>query len=122
MQKEDVLNNKLNDALAMVEEIQKTKAVESLKAESLAVKLNETSAELETAKTTVVRDKGRACVPLHQCKVTAQGGRVAETRASRHCRRAESSPPCGDCSVHCGVFTSTPGVYPLDASSPFPQL
>ncbi|XP_040327454.1 forkhead-associated domain-containing protein 1 [Herpailurus yagouaroundi] len=51
VQKEDVLNNKLNDALAMIEEIQKTKMAESLKAESLSMKLNETLAELETART-----------------------------------------------------------------------
>lgn len=54
MQKEDVLNNKLNDALAMIEEIQKTKRAESLKAESLSMKLNETLAELETARTKMV--------------------------------------------------------------------
>ncbi|KAG8505629.1 Forkhead-associated domain-containing protein 1, partial [Galemys pyrenaicus] len=53
-QKEDVLNNKLNDALAMVEETQKTKMTESLKAEGLALKLKETLAELETAKTRMV--------------------------------------------------------------------
>ncbi|XP_008571079.1 PREDICTED: forkhead-associated domain-containing protein 1 [Galeopterus variegatus] len=53
-QKEDVLNNKLNDALAMVEETQKTKTAESLKAESLTMKLNETLAELETAKTKMI--------------------------------------------------------------------
>uniref|UniRef100_A0A2K6ECY8 Forkhead associated phosphopeptide binding domain 1 n=1 Tax=Macaca nemestrina TaxID=9545 RepID=A0A2K6ECY8_MACNE len=53
-QKEDVLSNKLNDALAMVEETQKTKATESLKAESLALKLNETLAELETTKTKMI--------------------------------------------------------------------
>ncbi|XP_027459686.2 forkhead-associated domain-containing protein 1 isoform X1 [Zalophus californianus] len=51
VQKEDVLNNKLNDALAMVEETEKTKTAESLRAESLTMKLNETLAELETAKT-----------------------------------------------------------------------
>ncbi|XP_073759420.1 forkhead-associated domain-containing protein 1 isoform X1 [Callorhinus ursinus] len=51
VQKEDVLNNKLKDALAMVEETQKTKTAESLRAESLTMKLNETLAELETAKT-----------------------------------------------------------------------
>lgn len=67
MQKEDVLNNKLNDALAAVEETQKTKAAESLKAESLGVKLSETLAELETAKTKMVRH-GRACSP---CTTTA---------------------------------------------------
>ncbi|XP_070956440.1 forkhead-associated domain-containing protein 1 isoform X7 [Macaca nemestrina] len=53
-QKEDVLSNKLNDALAMVEETQKTKATESLKAESLTLKLNETLAELETTKTKMI--------------------------------------------------------------------
>ncbi|XP_042810168.1 forkhead-associated domain-containing protein 1 isoform X3 [Panthera leo] len=54
VQREDVLNNKLNDALAMIEETQKTKVAESLKAESLAVKLNETLAELETARTKMI--------------------------------------------------------------------
>ncbi|XP_045331691.1 forkhead-associated domain-containing protein 1 isoform X10 [Leopardus geoffroyi] len=54
VQKEDVLNNKLNDALAMIEEIQKTKMAESLKAESLSMKLNETLAELETARTKMI--------------------------------------------------------------------
>uniref|UniRef100_A0A8C0JX74 Forkhead associated phosphopeptide binding domain 1 n=1 Tax=Canis lupus dingo TaxID=286419 RepID=A0A8C0JX74_CANLU len=50
-QREDILNKKLNDALAMVQETQKTKTAESLRAESLAMKLNKTLAELETAKT-----------------------------------------------------------------------
>ena len=54
VQKEDVLNNKLNDALAMLEETQKSKVAESLRAESLTVKLNETLAELETTKTKMV--------------------------------------------------------------------
>uniref|UniRef100_A0A8C3WJ19 Forkhead associated phosphopeptide binding domain 1 n=1 Tax=Catagonus wagneri TaxID=51154 RepID=A0A8C3WJ19_9CETA len=54
VQKEDVLNNKLNDALAMVEKTQKTKTAESLKAEGLTMKLNETVAELETAKTKMI--------------------------------------------------------------------
>ncbi|XP_047728688.1 forkhead-associated domain-containing protein 1 isoform X4 [Prionailurus viverrinus] len=54
VQKEDVLNNKLNDALATIEEIQKTKMAESLKAESLSMKLNETLAELETARTKMI--------------------------------------------------------------------
>nr|XP_021524069.1 forkhead-associated domain-containing protein 1 [Aotus nancymaae] len=53
-QKQDILNNKLSDALAMVEETQKTKTTESLKAESLALQLNETLAELETAKTKMI--------------------------------------------------------------------
>lgn len=46
MQKEDILNNKLNDALAMLEKAQKTKMAESLKAENLTMKLNETLAEI----------------------------------------------------------------------------
>ncbi|XP_023587934.1 forkhead-associated domain-containing protein 1 [Trichechus manatus latirostris] len=54
VQKEDVLNNKLNDALAMVEETQKTKVAESLKVESLTIKVNETLAELETTKTKMI--------------------------------------------------------------------
>ncbi|XP_067577247.1 forkhead-associated domain-containing protein 1 isoform X2 [Pseudorca crassidens] len=54
MQKEDILNDKLNDALAMVEKTQKTKTAESLKAESLTMKLSETLAELETAKTKMI--------------------------------------------------------------------
>ncbi|XP_004679394.1 PREDICTED: forkhead-associated domain-containing protein 1 [Condylura cristata] len=53
-QKEGVLNNKLKDALAMVEETQKAKMTESLKAEGLTIKLKETLAELETAKTKMV--------------------------------------------------------------------
>ncbi|XP_015983858.2 forkhead-associated domain-containing protein 1 isoform X7 [Rousettus aegyptiacus] len=57
--KEDVLNNKLNDALAMVEETEKIKMAESLKAESVAVRLNETLAELETAKTNMIMMEGR---------------------------------------------------------------
>ena len=59
MQKEDILNNKLNDALAMLEKAQKTKMAESLKAENLTMKLNETLAELETAKTKMVSQ----CLP-----------------------------------------------------------
>uniref|UniRef100_A0A452S0R8 Forkhead associated phosphopeptide binding domain 1 n=1 Tax=Ursus americanus TaxID=9643 RepID=A0A452S0R8_URSAM len=51
VQKEDILNSKLNDTLAMVEEAQKTKTAESQRAESLTMKLNETLAELETTKT-----------------------------------------------------------------------
>ncbi|XP_006866483.1 PREDICTED: forkhead-associated domain-containing protein 1 [Chrysochloris asiatica] len=54
VQKEDILNNKLNDALAMVEETQKSKVAESLKVESLTIKVNETLAELETTKTKMI--------------------------------------------------------------------
>ncbi|ELK10497.1 Forkhead-associated domain-containing protein 1 [Pteropus alecto] len=57
--KEDVLNNKLNDALAMVEETEKIKMAESLKAENVTMKLNETLAELETAKTKMIMMEGR---------------------------------------------------------------
>ncbi|XP_040613417.1 forkhead-associated domain-containing protein 1 isoform X3 [Mesocricetus auratus] len=53
-QKEDILNDKLNDTLAMVEEAQRMKTAESLKAENLALKLNETLAELETTKTKMI--------------------------------------------------------------------
>lgn len=51
---EEILNNKLKDALAMVEETQKAKLAETLKAESLGTKLSETLAELEAAKTKMV--------------------------------------------------------------------
>ncbi|CAK6440633.1 unnamed protein product [Pipistrellus nathusii] len=68
-QKEDVLNNKLKDALALVEESQRTKAAESLKAESLAMKLNEALAELETAKTKMVMMEGR--IQLQQQTIKA---------------------------------------------------
>ncbi|XP_027626420.1 forkhead-associated domain-containing protein 1 isoform X3 [Tupaia chinensis] len=67
-QKEDVLNNKLNDALAIVEETQKTKTAASLKAESLTVKLNETLAELETAKTKMIMMEERIMQQQHTVK------------------------------------------------------
>ncbi|XP_037002021.2 forkhead-associated domain-containing protein 1 [Artibeus jamaicensis] len=69
VQKEDVLNNKLNDALAVVEETRKTKAAESLKAESLGMKLSETLTELETARTKMVMMEGR--VQLQQQTIKA---------------------------------------------------
>ncbi|XP_059769848.1 forkhead-associated domain-containing protein 1 isoform X3 [Balaenoptera ricei] len=65
MQKEDILNNKLNDALAMVEKTQKTKTAESLKAESLTMKLSETLAELETAKTKMIMMEERMQLQGH---------------------------------------------------------
>uniref|UniRef100_A0A8C0CTK6 Forkhead associated phosphopeptide binding domain 1 n=1 Tax=Balaenoptera musculus TaxID=9771 RepID=A0A8C0CTK6_BALMU len=65
MQKEDILNNKLNDALAMVEKTQKTKTAESLKAESLTMKLSETLAELETAKTKMIMMEERMQLQQH---------------------------------------------------------
>ncbi|XP_014639371.1 PREDICTED: forkhead-associated domain-containing protein 1 [Ceratotherium simum simum] len=69
VQKEDVLSNKLNNALAMVEETQKTKTAESLKAESLTMKLNDTLAELETAKTKMIMMEER--IQLQQQMVQA---------------------------------------------------
>ncbi|KAF6108791.1 forkhead associated phosphopeptide binding domain 1 [Phyllostomus discolor] len=69
VQKEDALNNKLNDALAEVEETQKTKAAESLRAESLGMKLSETLTELETAKTKMVMMEGR--IQLQQQTIKA---------------------------------------------------
>ncbi|XP_037684389.1 forkhead-associated domain-containing protein 1 isoform X3 [Choloepus didactylus] len=54
MQKENALNNKLNDALVMVEETQKIKVAESIKVENLTIRLNETLAEVETAKTKLI--------------------------------------------------------------------
>ncbi|XP_066231235.1 forkhead-associated domain-containing protein 1 isoform X8 [Saccopteryx leptura] len=68
-QKEDVLNNKLKDALSMVEETQKTKMAESLKAESLTTKLSATLAELETAKTKMLMMEGR--IQLQQQTIKA---------------------------------------------------
>ncbi|KAM8791552.1 forkhead-associated domain-containing protein 1 isoform 6-T8 [Rhynchonycteris naso] len=68
-QKEDVLNNKLKDALSMVEETQKTKMAESLKAESLTKKLSETLAELETAKRKMLMMVGR--IQLQQQTIKA---------------------------------------------------
>ncbi|EHB11986.1 Forkhead-associated domain-containing protein 1, partial [Heterocephalus glaber] len=53
-QREDDLNNKLNDAMTRVEETQHMRTAESQKAENLALKLNETLAELETAKTKMI--------------------------------------------------------------------
>uniref|UniRef100_G1STY7 Forkhead associated phosphopeptide binding domain 1 n=1 Tax=Oryctolagus cuniculus TaxID=9986 RepID=G1STY7_RABIT len=53
-QREAALNNKLKDTLAVIEETQKAKLAESVKAESLTMKLNETSAELESAKTKMI--------------------------------------------------------------------
>ncbi|XP_021056322.1 forkhead-associated domain-containing protein 1 [Mus pahari] len=53
-QKEDILNNKLKDALAMVENAQQMKTAESQRAETLALKLKETLAELETTKTKMI--------------------------------------------------------------------
>ncbi|XP_060252571.1 forkhead-associated domain-containing protein 1 isoform X10 [Ovis aries] len=65
MQKEDILNNKLNDALAMLEKAQKTEMAESLKAENLTMKLNETLAELETAKTKMIMMEERMQLQQH---------------------------------------------------------
>ncbi|XP_042638235.1 forkhead-associated domain-containing protein 1 [Orycteropus afer afer] len=69
-QKENILNNKLNDALAMVEETQKAKVAESLKVDSLTIKVNETLAELETTKTKMIMMEER--ILLQQQTITAQ--------------------------------------------------
>ncbi|XP_021016092.1 forkhead-associated domain-containing protein 1 [Mus caroli] len=53
-QKENVLNNKLKDALVMVEDAQQMKTTESQRAETLSLKLKETLAELETTKTKMI--------------------------------------------------------------------
>lgn len=53
-QREDTLNNKLKDALAMAEDAQQMKATESHRADKLALKLKETLEELETTKTKMV--------------------------------------------------------------------
>ncbi|XP_045404615.1 forkhead-associated domain-containing protein 1 isoform X1 [Lemur catta] len=68
-QKEEVLNNKLSDALAVVEEARKTQTADSLRAESLAVQLHETLAELETTKTKMILMEERML--LHQQMVKA---------------------------------------------------
>ncbi|XP_052572008.1 forkhead-associated domain-containing protein 1 isoform X2 [Peromyscus californicus insignis] len=58
-QKEDILNTKLNDALAVLGEAQQMKTAENLKAQNLALKLNETLAELETTKTKMIMMEDR---------------------------------------------------------------
>ncbi|XP_032719364.1 forkhead-associated domain-containing protein 1 [Lontra canadensis] len=68
VQKEGVLNNKLNDALAMVEETQKSKTAESLRAENLSMKLNETLAELETTKAKMLIMEERIQLQQHTVK------------------------------------------------------
>ncbi|XP_054995421.1 forkhead-associated domain-containing protein 1 [Sorex araneus] len=58
-QKEDILNNKLSDTLALIEELKRAKKAESLRADNLAKKLNETLAELETSKTQLTTTEER---------------------------------------------------------------
>lgn len=82
VQNEDVLNDKLKDALAMVEESQRTKVSESLKAESLAMQLNEALAELETAKTKMVRDRLLLSMQDHSA-VRTRGSEMGEGRGRR---------------------------------------
>lgn len=53
-QKEDILNNKLKDALLMVEDAQQMRTAESARAEKLSLKLKETLAELEITKTKMI--------------------------------------------------------------------
>ncbi|XP_040843547.1 forkhead-associated domain-containing protein 1 [Ochotona curzoniae] len=74
---EEILNNKLKDALAMVEETQKAKLAETLKAESLGTKLSETLAELEAAKTKMVMMEERTLL-LQQAVKTLQDEREAQ--------------------------------------------
>ncbi|XP_060040283.1 forkhead-associated domain-containing protein 1-like isoform X2 [Erinaceus europaeus] len=62
-----MLNGKLNDSLAMLEEAQKAKAAENLKADGLAMKLSETLTELENAKKKVMMMEER--MQLQQQKV-----------------------------------------------------
>lgn len=81
VQKEDVLNDKLKDALAMVEESQRTKVSERLRAESLAVKLNEALAELETAKTKMVRDRLLLSMQDHSA-VRTRGSEMGRAEAA----------------------------------------
>ncbi|XP_036770197.2 forkhead-associated domain-containing protein 1 [Manis pentadactyla] len=83
-QKEENLNNKLNDALAMVEETQKSKMAESLKAECLTLKLNETVAELETAKTKIVTMEEQAQLQRYTIK-----GLQEEQESQKHCFEKE---------------------------------
>ncbi|XP_058160331.1 forkhead-associated domain-containing protein 1 isoform X1 [Dasypus novemcinctus] len=68
-QKEDTLNNKLNDTLVIVEETQKAKVAESIKVEKLTIQLNETLAEVETAKTKMIMMEER--ILLQQQTVAA---------------------------------------------------
>lgn len=90
VQKEDVLKDKLNDALAMVEESQRTKVSENLKAESLAMKLNEALAELETAKTKMVRDRLLLWMQDHSA-VRMRGSEMGEAGIGGSC---PAWPPC----------------------------
>lgn len=53
-QKEDILNSKLKDALAMVEDAQQMRSTETSRAERLTLRLKETLAELETTKTKMI--------------------------------------------------------------------
>ncbi|XP_058531503.1 forkhead-associated domain-containing protein 1 isoform X2 [Ochotona princeps] len=76
-QKEEILNNKLKDALAMVEETQRAKLAERLKAESLSTKLSETLADLEATKTKMVMMEERTLM-LQQAVKTLQDEREAQ--------------------------------------------
>ncbi|XP_052033931.1 forkhead-associated domain-containing protein 1 [Apodemus sylvaticus] len=58
-QKEDILNNKLKDALAMAEDAQQMKTAETHRAEKLALKLKDTLTELETTKTKMILTEDR---------------------------------------------------------------
>lgn len=108
VQKEDVLNDKLKDALAMVEESQRTKVSERLRAESLAVKLNEALAELETAKTKMVRDRLLLSMQDHSAVRTrgSEMGRAGAAGAGGGGRDGARPPRCCQC---CGSERPSPG-------------
>ncbi|XP_038966568.1 forkhead-associated domain-containing protein 1 isoform X7 [Rattus norvegicus] len=58
-QKEDILNNKLKDALLLVEDAQQMRTAESTRAEKLSLKLKETLAELEITKAKMIMAEDR---------------------------------------------------------------
>lgn len=117
--KEDVLNNKLNDALAMVEETEKIKMAESLKAESVAVRLNETLAELETAKTNMVRDE-RIFPSVRERGALSVWFRPGVLGPGTAGVLSQITLSRGGRPVPCRMLSSTAGLCPLGASSAIP--
>lgn len=96
----------------MVEETQKTKTAESRKAENLAMKLNETLAELETAKTKTVRGRRSVLWMRDHSAPRIRGYRGVFSPALLHLcvHFLWGRPEC------CRVPSSVPGLYPPDAS------
>lgn len=119
--KEDVLNNKLNDALAMVEETEKIKMAESLKAESVAVRLNETLAELETAKTNMVRDE-RIFPSVRERGALSVWFRPGVLGPGTAGVLSQITLSRGGRPVPCRMLSSTAGLCPLGASSAIPPV